>query len=319
MLSTTAGPYERAASASSPRACRSTCAVLSHAERRSDLGHRAGAAWIAWTSRCRRGPGSDDHAAVVHYSTRMPDHHVVDLIDGARVTLGSPHRFDLGGVLPESVAPVGDRGRRNKRVVHRRRDRRGLRGPLRAGRRRGRPAWHADWSRSSSAPAARPCRSSSSIAGGAGRRGPSGGVQQHPVVLSERSEGAPDLAMPSRRVGTSRSTTNEWHATPTASPRTSSATSASRSLGWETPAVHGSGSLRRNLRRVRSPWSAPSSISASTETPPPIRAGVAVIRQLFAAACPRRRHGERPGTAARTCAASLAFVLEIRRIRHHGA
>lgn len=43
----------------------------------------------------------DDHRAVVHYSNRIPDHHVVELVDGARVTSVSRTVFDLGGVLDE--------------------------------------------------------------------------------------------------------------------------------------------------------------------------------------------------------------------------
>jgi hypothetical protein len=38
-------------------------------------------------------------AAVVHYSNRMPDHHVVERIDGSRVTSVARTVFDLGGVL----------------------------------------------------------------------------------------------------------------------------------------------------------------------------------------------------------------------------
>jgi very-short-patch-repair endonuclease len=42
-----------------------------------------------------------DRRAVVHYSNRMPDHHVVDLVDGGRVTSVARTAFDLGGVLDE--------------------------------------------------------------------------------------------------------------------------------------------------------------------------------------------------------------------------
>ena len=42
-----------------------------------------------------------DRRAVVHYSNRMPDHHVVDLVDGGRVTSVARTVFDLGGVLDE--------------------------------------------------------------------------------------------------------------------------------------------------------------------------------------------------------------------------
>jgi hypothetical protein len=38
-------------------------------------------------------------SAVVHYSNKMPEHHVVELIDAGRVTSVAPTVFDLGGVL----------------------------------------------------------------------------------------------------------------------------------------------------------------------------------------------------------------------------
>ncbi len=38
-------------------------------------------------------------SAVVHYSNKIPDHHVVDLVDGGRVTSVARTVFDLGGVL----------------------------------------------------------------------------------------------------------------------------------------------------------------------------------------------------------------------------
>ena len=38
-------------------------------------------------------------SAVVHYSNKMPDHHVVELINGGRVTSVARTVFDLGGVL----------------------------------------------------------------------------------------------------------------------------------------------------------------------------------------------------------------------------
>lgn len=42
-----------------------------------------------------------DREATVHFSTQLPDHHVVDLVDGARVTSVARTVFDLGGVLDE--------------------------------------------------------------------------------------------------------------------------------------------------------------------------------------------------------------------------
>ena len=42
-----------------------------------------------------------DRRAVVHYSSHLPGHHVVELLDGLRVTSVARTVFDLGGVLDE--------------------------------------------------------------------------------------------------------------------------------------------------------------------------------------------------------------------------
>jgi hypothetical protein len=48
-----------------------------------------------------KGQTVSDRRAVVHYSTKLPEHHIVDLVDGARVTSVARTVFDLGGVLDE--------------------------------------------------------------------------------------------------------------------------------------------------------------------------------------------------------------------------
>jgi hypothetical protein len=99
VLSTSRGPYdvtqrELALCLSLP------AAVLSH--------HSAAAYWAI-----RRAPKDRvdltvphgawvvDRRAVVHFSNRMPEHHLVELVDGARVTSVARTVFDLGGVLDE--------------------------------------------------------------------------------------------------------------------------------------------------------------------------------------------------------------------------
>lgn len=99
VLSTSKGPYD--VSQRQLALCLSIpSSVLSHSS--------AAAYW-----RIRRAPKDrvdltvphgtrvDDHRAVVHYSNRLPDSHIVELIDGSRVTSVARTVFDLGGVLDE--------------------------------------------------------------------------------------------------------------------------------------------------------------------------------------------------------------------------
>jgi hypothetical protein len=99
VLSTEAGPYDV-----SQRGL-ALCLSLPDAV----LSHHSGAAY--W--KIRRAPKDRvdvtvphgawvrDHRAVVHYSNSLPDHHIVDVVDGARVTSVARTVFDLGGVLDE--------------------------------------------------------------------------------------------------------------------------------------------------------------------------------------------------------------------------
>jgi len=99
VYSTSAGPYDL------PQRELALClsvpgAVLSHSS--------AGAYWaIRRVTRGRaevtvpRGTVVRDSTAVVHYSNKIPEHHVVGLIDGARVTSVARTVFDLGGLMDE--------------------------------------------------------------------------------------------------------------------------------------------------------------------------------------------------------------------------
>ena len=99
VLSTDVGPYdvgqrELALCLSQPGA------VLSHASAAAYWGIRRAPKdrvdiTVPYDTRVR------DRRAVVHYSNFMPEHHVVDLVDGARVTTPARTVFDLGGVLDE--------------------------------------------------------------------------------------------------------------------------------------------------------------------------------------------------------------------------
>jgi len=114
VLSTSAGPYdvaqrELALCLSLP------AAVLSHASAAAVWGVRR-AARDQLEITVPKGTRVTDQAAVVHYSNRLPDHHVVDLVDGARVTSVARTVFDLGGVLPEWAHLSMIEDVRNKRL-----------------------------------------------------------------------------------------------------------------------------------------------------------------------------------------------------------
>ena len=114
VLSTHAGPYD--VSQRELALCLSLpAAVLSHASAASYWGIRR-----ALKDRVEltvpHGARVDDHRAVVHYSNRLPDHHVVELVDGARITSVARTVFDLGGVLDESSHLSVIEDVRNKRL-----------------------------------------------------------------------------------------------------------------------------------------------------------------------------------------------------------
>jgi very-short-patch-repair endonuclease len=73
-------------------------AVISHASAAAYWGiRRAPKGQVEIT--VPKGRGVKGVSAVVHYSNKIPDHHVVDLVDGGRVTSVARTVFDLGGVL----------------------------------------------------------------------------------------------------------------------------------------------------------------------------------------------------------------------------
>ena len=114
VLSTHAGPYD--VSQRELALCLSLpAAVLSHASAASYWGVRR-----ALKDRVEltvpHGARVDDHRAVVHYSNRLPEHHVVELVDGARITSVARTVFDLGGVLDESSHLSVIEDVRNKRL-----------------------------------------------------------------------------------------------------------------------------------------------------------------------------------------------------------
>ncbi len=114
VLSTHAGPYD--VSQRELALCLSLpAAVLSHASAASYWGiRRAIKDRVELT--VPHGARVDDHRAVVHYSNRLPDRHVVELVDGARVTSVARTVFDLGGALDESSHLSVIEDVRNKRL-----------------------------------------------------------------------------------------------------------------------------------------------------------------------------------------------------------
>ncbi len=300
VLSTSAGPYgvsqrELALCLSLP--CRGALAC----QRGSDSGASGGCRRIASTSPCRRARGCHDHRAIVHYSTRLPDHHVVDLIDGARVTSVARTVFDLGGVLPESAHLSVIEDVRNKRLctdaeigeVY---------DDLCGRGRRGSAAWMRLVASRRARARARRCRSSSSSCS---RRlvdaGPAAGRSSSTrSCLPNGRTVHLDLAYLSQRVDIEVDH-NEWHATPTAVAQDKQRDLGLAMLGWERLRFTGSGREAQppRLRRHRS---APCSTSVRRRRlpRPRLRRDAWRIRQLFAVARPPcGRHRETLAESAR--------------------
>jgi len=168
---------------------------------------------------------------VIHYSNRMSDHHVVDLVDGARVTSPARTVFDLGGVLdrPGHLSVIEDI--RNKglcsddelgEVYH----------DLCGQGRRGSAAWQriAD----SVERRARPTMSELEVEFQAAlmAHGMPPAVQQHPVMLPNGRFVHLDLAYPDVRVDVEIDHA-EWHSTQTAVERDKMRDLGLAVLGWE--------------------------------------------------------------------------------------
>lgn len=173
----------------------------------------------------------EDHRAVVHYSNRLPDHHVVDLVDGGRVTSVARTVFDLGGVLDEQghlsvIEDVRNRGictdAELGEVYH----------DLCGRGRRGSAAWQrlAELTER----AARPTMSELELAFQEAliAAGLPDAVQQHPVTLPNGRTVYLDLAYPDCRLDIEIDH-SEWHATATAVEQDKARDLGLALLGWE--------------------------------------------------------------------------------------
>ncbi len=169
--------------------------------------------------------------AVVHYTSKLPDHHIVDLVDGARVTSVARTVFDLGGVLDEQGHLSVIEDARNKalctdaelgEVYHDLcgRGRRGSRAWARLvhlTERVGRPAMSELELEVQEALLA---------------AGLPAAAQQYPVVLPNDRIAYLDLAYPDCRLDIEIDH-SEWHATPSAVERDKARDLGLALLGWE--------------------------------------------------------------------------------------
>ncbi len=168
---------------------------------------------------------------VVHYSNLMPDHHVVDLIDGGRVTSVARTVFDLGGLLDWAghISVIEDV--RNKRlctdaelgeVYH----------DLCGKGRRGSAAWQrlADLVERMVRPTMSELELTLQEALVAAGLPPA--MQQHPVILPNGRTVHLDLAYPDQLIDIEVDH-SEWHATTTAVEQDKSRDLGLAVLGWE--------------------------------------------------------------------------------------
>jgi len=243
VLSTSSGPYdvpqrELALCLSLP------AAVLSHSS--------AAAVWgIRRVPRDRleitvpNGTRVKDRAAVVHYSNRLLDHHVVDLVDDARVTSVARTVFDLGGVLSESahlsvIEDVRNKGLCTDAEIGEVYDDLCGRG------RRGSGAWTRLVTLIERT--ARPTMSELELELQQAliEAGLPAAVQQHPVVLPNGRTVHLDLAYPDHRLDIEVDH-SEWHATPTAVAQDKQRDLGLAVLGWERLRFTDQ-AVRRNVR-----------------------------------------------------------------------
>lgn len=229
VLSTASGPYdvsqrELALCLSDPRI------VLSHISAAAYWGiRRAPKDRVDVTA--PKGSRLSGLNAVVHYSNSMPDHHVVELVDGARVTTVARTVFDLGGVLDADGHLSVIEDVRNK----------GLCTDAELGEvyfdlcgrgRRGSAAWErlADLTDR----AARPTMSELELTFQEAlvAAGLPSAVQQHPLVLPNGRTVYLDLAYPDRRLDIEIDH-SEWHATASAVEQDKARDLGLALLGWE--------------------------------------------------------------------------------------
>jgi very-short-patch-repair endonuclease len=170
-------------------------------------------------------------SAVVHYSNKMPEHHVVDTIDGGRVTSVARTVFDLGGVLDAQGHLSIIEDVRNKRLCTD--DELGeVYADLCGKGRRG----SASWSRLAALTSrvSRPTMSElelelqqALIASGLPPA-----VQQHPVTLPSGRAAYLDLAYLDCRLDI-EADHSEWHSTPSAVERDKARDNGLAVLAWE--------------------------------------------------------------------------------------
>jgi len=229
VLSTERGPYdvaqrELAICLSVPDA------VLSHASAAAYWGvRRAPKDRVEVT--VPKGATVKDRRAVVHFSNRRPDHHIVDLVDGVRVTSVARTVFDLGGVLDERshlsvIEDVRSRGMCTDaelgEVYH----------DLCGRGRRGSAAWQrlADLTSREGRPAMSDLElelHEALVAAGLPRP-----VQQHPVELPSGRTAYLDLAYPDIRLDIEVDH-SEWHATLSSVEADKTRDVGLAILGWE--------------------------------------------------------------------------------------
>lgn len=243
VLSVDSGPYDVAQRALA--LCLSEYgATLSHASAAEHWGiRRAPRDRVEVT--VPKGTNIRDLRPVVHYSNAMPGHHVVELVDGARVTSVARTVFDLGGVLDWNghLSVVEDV--RNKRlctdqelgeVYH----------DLCGRGRRGSAAWQriADLTTRTGRPPMSELelefQEALTVAG------LPLAVQQHPVTLPNGRVAYLDLAYPDCRVDIEIDH-SEWHATVSAVEQDKARDVGLAVLGWERLRFT-DWSIRRRLR-----------------------------------------------------------------------
>jgi hypothetical protein len=229
VLSTSGGPYD--VSQRELALCLSIpCGVLSHASAAAYWGiRRAPKDRVDIT--VPKGTRVDDRSAVVHYSNRMLVHHVVDLIDGARVTSVARTVFDLGGVLDEHghlsvVEDVRNKGLCTEaelgEVYH----------DLRGRGRRGSGAWQrlAELTERIGRPTMSELELEFQEALVGAGLAPA--IQQHPVTLPNGRTVYLDLAYPDQLLDIEIDH-SEWHATTTAVEQDKARDLGMALLGWE--------------------------------------------------------------------------------------
>jgi hypothetical protein len=229
VLSTSAGPYD--VSQRELALCLSLpSAVLSH--------HSAAAYWgIRRAPKDRvdltvpHGAWVVDRRAVVHFSNRMPDHHIVDLVDGARVTSVARTVFDLGGALDETshlsvIEDVRNRGLCTDAELGE------VYGDLCGRGRRGSAAWQrldalTERTRRPTMSELELVVQEALVAAGLPPA-----VQQHPVMLPNGRSAYLDLAYVDERIDIEIDH-SEWHASPSAVEQDKVRDLGLAVLGWE--------------------------------------------------------------------------------------